>query len=149
MSGPDFKAKDLNAIVKARTHTFPADMVGEREDLSITFEPRAWVAVPRPVAMRLAAIEGFEVRDAKDRVVKVAPTTTRTLAAVTLASDEVIARLDELSDTALRARVEKIVGREGVGKLNREDFIAILVEASGQPAADEDALAADLQDRAA
>lgn len=144
-----FKAKDLNALVKARTHTFPAEMVGGSEDVDFVFAPGKWVEVPRPVAMRLAQIDGFEVRDAKDRTLKIAPTTTRTLAAVTLASDETIARFDELSDQALRVRVEKIVGRESMGKLDRDDFIAILVEASGKPASDEDALEADMQDRAA
>lgn len=144
-----FKAKDLNALVKSRKHTFPAEMIGGREDVDFVFDPGKWVDVPRPVAMRLAQIDGFEVRDAKDRVLKIAPTTTRTLAAVTLASDETIARFDELSDQALRVRAEKIVGRESMGKLDRDDFIAILVEASGKPASDEDAIEADLQDRAA
>lgn len=144
-----FKARDLNALVKSRTHTFPAEMVGAHEDLSITFEPGKWHDVPRVVAMRLAAIEGFEVRDAKDRMLKIAPTTTRTLTAVTLASDETIAKFDELSDQALRARVVRIVGAESVGKLTRDDSVSILVEASGKPASDDDAIEANLQDRAA
>lgn len=144
-----FKARDNNAIIKPRTHTFPAEMVGAHEDLSLVFEPGKWVEVPRAVAMRLASIEGFDVRDAKERALKIAPTTTRTLAAVTLASDETIAKFDELSDQALRARVVRIVGAESIAKLTRDDFVSILVEASGKPVSDEDAIEANLQDRAA
>ena len=144
-----FKARDLNALVKPRTHVFPSEMVGGHEDLSVVFEPGKWHEVPRAVAMRLASIDGFDVRDAKDRTLKIAPTTTRTLTAVTLASDETIAKFDELSDQALRARVVRIVGAESIGKLTRDDFVSILVEASGKPASDEGDIEADLRDRAA
>lgn len=131
----------------ARTHTY---LSPDGDEIDFTFPPRKRVAVPRRFAMQLAAIDSFDVQDKAGREVKITAT-SKTLAAVTLAPDELIARYEELTDVALYARVKDVSGMEPKG-VDRDEMILYLIEngrssnAPGARASDEDVLQTDLTD---
>lgn len=145
---PDaFTAKDFNATTKARIHTFPEAGPGG-DDLNVTFQPGVFVAVPRAVGMKLAGIDGFEVRDPSNRRVEVKRRASRTIASISLAPDEIIGRLDELSTKALIARVEKATGFAPPKDAAREQMIEVLMEANNRKPDDEEILETTLRDAA-
>ncbi len=131
-----FQARDLNAVHVSRRHTFP-EAGPNGDDLTVEFpKDKGWTAVPRAVGMKLAAIEGFEVRDDEGRPIVIKPGEA-TKAVVHLAPDEVIARLDELTMSALANRYEKIAGLPAPKDTKREDLIATLLQRAGAKPADE------------
>jgi hypothetical protein len=137
VSADDFQARDLNTELGPRTHTF-AGFGPDSTDLDISFEKgRKWRAVPRAIGMKLAAIEGFEVRDSDGRAFVIRTETKQKTATVHLAPDEVIARLDELTMQALARRVQETTKFAPPKDAKREDMIAVLLRATDQQPADE------------
>lgn len=138
----DFQARDLNTDLGPRTHTF-AEAGPDGQDLDITFpKGRKWAPVPRAVGMKLAAIEGFEVRDADGRPIVIRPDTKQKTATIHLAPDEVIARLDELTTPALARRVQETTKFAPPKDAKREDMIAVLLKATDLKPIDERDLSA-------
>lgn len=143
---PDmFQARDMNADAVTRVHSFEA-MGPDGEDVDITFpKGKKWVPVPRAIGMKLAAIDGFEVRDNEGRPFSIKPGKVTTATVIHLAPDEVIARLDELTTAALAHRIKSATRFDPPKDAKREDMIAVLLQAAGSKPVDE----ADLTVRAA
>lgn len=148
-SADDFMVIDklATAITGPRIHSY---LGPDGDEVDIVFKPKTRTPVPRAFAMKLAAIDSFDVQDRAGREVKITAQ-SQTLAAVTLAPDELIARYDELTDKALYARVTAVAGMEPKGA-DREEMIVYLVEngrsssAPGGRASDEEVLQTALTD---
>lgn len=138
--------KLATSVTGPRIHSYVDD---DGEEVDFTFPPRKAVAIPRRFAMKLAAIDSFDVKDKAGREVKITAQ-SKTLTAVTLAPDELIARYEELTDKALAARVTAMVGMEPKGA-DRDEMIVYLIENSSPAAApgggDDEALQTALTDQ--
>ena len=139
--------KLATTLTGPRIHSY-VGQDGEEHD--ILFKPKERAEVPRAFAMKLAAIDSFDVQDKAGREVKITAQ-SKTLAAVTLAPDELIARYDELTDKALYVRVREIAGVEPKDA-DRDEMIVWLIEngrssnTPGGRASDEEVLQTALTD---
>ena len=127
-----FFVKDLTATQSKRRHI----MLDENK-AEVPFEfNNAFTAllVPYRYAIRFAAIEGFDVRDSNNRQIRAVQTRQQT--GFKLQADEVIAKLNELTQGALVRRANA-----AGGKFNKNhkvaELIAFLVSMDGIVPVDE------------
>ena len=122
-----YTAKDKNAYRGSRTHEL---ILSNGNIEKITF-PNETAAVPvsTEVALKLSRIDGFEVKDTKGLIVipQQVEEETSLGEVISLASDQVIANLSELTKEALILRANE-VGGTFKGNTPKETLIQFLVD---------------------
>lgn len=125
-----FMVRDLLATQGSRTHElvdYEDSTVSKRFNFAGKDVP---IKVPFKFAMCLLGKEGFELTNSKGEIIRPRKDQKDTVGQeVTLAVNEVIAKLDELTADALAERVIKVGGTKG----KKEEMIAFLIASNGGP----------------
>lgn len=121
-----FDVYDTSAVTGPRVH----DILFEGQVEQITFEPHKPTKMTRERALKFNK-DGFTVKDPSGNVFK--PVVDEdALLRERLKPDEVIARYDELSADALRARAVVLVGGEKMADATRDELVAFLKGKKGE-----------------
>lgn len=108
---PIYTARDKNAYRGARTHEF---LMSDGNIERLTFpNDMSFIAINNPeLAIKISRIEGFEVKDKRGMIIvpQQIDEETNLGEVVSLASDQVIANLSELTKEALIMRANEVGG---------------------------------------
>lgn len=127
-----YGVEDLNAtrVGVERAH----DIIVAGEIITYPFRPRHSTKMPFAHAVKFLKNKAFRVTDASGKVYEpIAEAKPEARASLSIADDEVIARLDELTVESLAIRANALDGGEGFKKSSRKaDIMAFLIERARQ-----------------
>lgn len=123
-----YKVRDLLAYNGPRVHELPDSRGIVRKYAFANSE--SFVEIPMPIAAKLIGNDGFQVLNERGHEMRVQKLEGEgNNKGVILAYDEVVAKYDELTLDALKARVERAGGKIQQGA-RKDDLVSFLIEAS-------------------